>query len=60
MKENKGHFQIEDNNAEVAAELNITEAGAKFIKNNAIKKAKLILEQRGFKSTDFFGEKDET
>ena len=60
MKENKGHFQIEDNNKEVAAELNITEAGAKFIKNNAIKKAKLILEKRGFKSTDFFGEKDET
>ena len=60
MKENKGHFGIEDNNAEVAKELNITEAGAKFIKNNAIKKAKKLLEDKGFKSTDFFGEKDET
>ena len=60
MKENKGHFGIEDNNKEVAKELNITEAGAKFIKNNAIRKAKLILEQRGYKITDFFGEKDET
>jgi DNA-directed RNA polymerase specialized sigma subunit len=56
MKENKGHFGIEDNNAEIAKKLGITEAGAKFIKNNAIKKAKLILEQKGFKSTDFFGE----
>ena len=60
MKENKGHFQIEDNNKEVAEALGVTETGAKFIKNNAIRKAKLILEQRGFKSTDFFGEKDET
>jgi hypothetical protein len=60
MKENKGHFGIEDNNAEVAEELGISEVGAKFIKNNAIKKAKLILEKRGFKSEDFFGEKDET
>ena len=56
MKENKGHFQIEDNNAEVAKELGISEVGAKFIKNNAIKKAKKLLEDKGFKSTDFFGE----
>jgi hypothetical protein len=60
MKENKGHFGIEDNNKEVAEELNITEAGAKFIKNNSIKKAKKLLEDKGYKSTDFFGEKDET
>ena len=56
MKENKGHFGIEDNNAEVAKDLGVTEAGAKFIKNNALKKAKTILEEKGFKSTDFFGE----
>ena len=56
MKETKSHFQIEDNNAEVAKELGVTEAGAKFIKNNAIRKAKLILEQRGYKLEDFFGE----
>ena len=56
MKETKSHFQIEDNNAEVAKELGISEVGAKFIKNNAIKKAKKLLEDKGFKSTDFFGE----
>jgi DNA-directed RNA polymerase specialized sigma subunit len=56
MKETKSHFQIEDNNKEVAEELNITEAGAKFIKDNAIKKAKKLLEDKGYKSTDFFGE----
>jgi len=56
MKENKGHFGIEDNNKEVAKELNITESGAKFIKDNAIKKAKKMLEDKGYKSTDFFGE----
>ena len=56
MKENKGHFGIEDNNKEVAEELGISEVGAKFIKNNAIKKAKKMLEDKGFKSTDFFGE----
>ena len=60
MKENKGHFGIEDNNKEVAKELGISEVGAKFIKNNAIRKAKKLLEDKGFKSTDFFGEKDET
>jgi hypothetical protein len=56
MKENKGHFGIENNNKEVAEELGVTEQGANHIKNVALKKAKVILEQRGFKLTDFFGE----
>jgi DNA-directed RNA polymerase specialized sigma subunit len=61
MKDNsKPRYGLEDNNAQVAEELGITEIGATYIKNNALKKAKAILEQRGFKSTDFFGEKDET
>jgi DNA-directed RNA polymerase specialized sigma subunit len=49
------YFGLEDNNKEVAEALGITEQGATFIKKNALKKAKIILEEKGFKVSDFFG-----
>jgi hypothetical protein len=60
MKVNKTERLIEDNNAEVAAELGITEQGAWDLKKRALIKAKALLEKRGYKATDFFAEsKDE-
>ena len=47
---------LEDNNKEVAAELGVTEQGANHIKNVALKKARAMLKDKGYKSTDFFGE----
>ena len=60
MKVNRSERLIQDNNAEVAKELGITEQGAWDLKKRALIKAKALLEKRGYKATDFFAEsKDE-
>ena len=56
MKDNSVPRLAEDNNEKVAKELGITEQGAWDIKKRALIKAKKLLEQRGFKREDFFGE----
>ena len=56
MKIERPRFGLLDNNALVAEELGVTEQGANYIKNVALEKARSLLEKRGFKSTDFFGE----
>jgi predicted transcriptional regulator len=60
MKDNRSPFDLVNNNQEVAKELGVTEQGANHIKNVALKKARAMLKEKGYKSTDFFGEKDET
>jgi DNA-directed RNA polymerase specialized sigma subunit len=56
----KPRFDLEDNNKEVAQELGLTEDGVNYIKSQALKKAKAILKEKGYKATDFFREsKDE-
>ena len=56
MKDNRSPFDLVDNNREVAKELGITEQGAQHIKNVALQKARDLLKEKGYKSTDFFGE----
>jgi hypothetical protein len=56
MKDNNVPRLAYDNNKEVAAELGITEQGAWDLKKRSLIKAKKLLEQRGFKREDFFGE----
>jgi len=60
MKSDKVRYGLLDNNAEVAEEIGVSEVGATYIKNVALKKAKALLEKKGFKPNDFFEEsKDE-
>jgi len=60
MKIERPRFGMEDNNFEIAKELQITEKGVDYIKNTALAKAKAMLEKQGYKATDFFEEsKDE-
>ena len=56
MKDNRSPFALVDNNREVAKELGITEQGAQHIKNVALQKALAMLKEKGYKSSDFFGE----
>jgi DNA-directed RNA polymerase specialized sigma subunit len=56
----KPRFGLLDNASEVARELGLSEMSVNNIKNAALTKAKKILENKGFKATDFFEEsKDE-
>ena len=60
MKIERPRFGMEDNNSEIAKELQITEKGVDYIKNTALAKAKAMLKKQGYKATDFFEEsKDE-
>jgi len=60
MKDKNVPRLAQDNNKEVAKELGITEQGAWDLKKRALIKAKVLLEKRGYKATDFFAEsKDE-
>jgi DNA-directed RNA polymerase specialized sigma subunit len=60
MKIERPRFGMQDNNSEIAKELQITEKGVDYIKNTALAKAKAMLKKQGYKATDFFEEsKDE-